>query len=254
MPPCALVWTPIPFVTWIFPFVGHVGITSSRGKVRDFLGPFFVNDSGSLGFGAPTRTLRLDPALVTKRPASPHVATGRDANSPPSTSDFEAWDAAMLRATKCYERQWYRFLTNNCHCYVAHCLNQMEYKGSSDHNMASIAAMVVLRARHVGVVGLLKTWLPWAVIMVLCGYFGTWVFFLIWVSLAVTLGLGLTIYAVSHVEPPLPKARELRVLGQPRPHSRHRMGPQESPCIPPARPQEWEARQWLPQRGQTSDV
>lgn len=130
----------------------------------------------------------------------------------------------------------------------------MEYKGSSDHNMASIAAMVVLRARHVGVVGLLKTWLPWAVIMVLCGYFGTWVFFLIWVSLAVTLGLGLTIYAVSHVEPPLPKARELRVLGQPRPHSRHRMGPQESPCIPPARPQEWEARQWLPQRGQTSDV
>jgi hypothetical protein len=36
--PFCLVWTPIPLLTWIFPFIGHMGIATSQGIIRDFAG------------------------------------------------------------------------------------------------------------------------------------------------------------------------------------------------------------------------
>ena len=36
--PFCLVWTPIPLLTWIFPFIGHLGIADSKGVIRDFAG------------------------------------------------------------------------------------------------------------------------------------------------------------------------------------------------------------------------
>lgn len=36
--PFCLVWTPIPLITWLFPFIGHMGIASSKGIIRDFAG------------------------------------------------------------------------------------------------------------------------------------------------------------------------------------------------------------------------
>lgn len=36
--PFCLVWTPIPLITWLFPFVGHMGIATSQGIIRDFAG------------------------------------------------------------------------------------------------------------------------------------------------------------------------------------------------------------------------
>lgn len=43
--PCSIVWTPIPVLSWILPFVGHMGITNSAGVIRDFGGPFIVSVS-----------------------------------------------------------------------------------------------------------------------------------------------------------------------------------------------------------------
>jgi len=36
--PFCLVWTPIPLITWLLPFVGHMGIATSQGIIRDFAG------------------------------------------------------------------------------------------------------------------------------------------------------------------------------------------------------------------------
>lgn len=36
--PFAIVWTPIPCLTWFFPFIGHMGICDSRGVSYDFAG------------------------------------------------------------------------------------------------------------------------------------------------------------------------------------------------------------------------
>jgi transmembrane protein 222 len=36
--PLCLVWTPIPMLTWLMPFIGHLGIATSSGVIRDFAG------------------------------------------------------------------------------------------------------------------------------------------------------------------------------------------------------------------------
>ena len=39
----SVVWTPIPPITWLFPFIGHLGVTDSEGKVHDFGGSYYIN-------------------------------------------------------------------------------------------------------------------------------------------------------------------------------------------------------------------
>ncbi len=45
---------------WFFPFIGHMGICTSSGVIRDFAGPYFVSED-NMAFGNPTRYLQLDP-------------------------------------------------------------------------------------------------------------------------------------------------------------------------------------------------
>lgn len=78
--PFCLVWTPIPLITWLFPFIGHMGIATSQGVIRDFAGnslkfnlfcemsfllagPYFVSED-LMGFGWPTRYVQLDVSKV----------------------------------------------------------------------------------------------------------------------------------------------------------------------------------------------
>lgn len=44
--PHCVVWTPIPVLTWLFPFIGHMGIARTDGVIRDFAGPYYVSVSG----------------------------------------------------------------------------------------------------------------------------------------------------------------------------------------------------------------
>ena len=39
-----VLWSPLPPITCILPFVGHMGITTSRGVACDFQGPYSVGD------------------------------------------------------------------------------------------------------------------------------------------------------------------------------------------------------------------
>jgi hypothetical protein len=41
--PHCIVWTPIPVLTWLFPFIGHMGIARNDGVIRDFAGPYYVS-------------------------------------------------------------------------------------------------------------------------------------------------------------------------------------------------------------------
>ena len=40
--PYAIVWTPLPMISWLLPFIGHMGICDSRGVVYDFAGPYYI--------------------------------------------------------------------------------------------------------------------------------------------------------------------------------------------------------------------
>uniref|UniRef100_A0A3B4YE63 Transmembrane protein 222a n=1 Tax=Seriola lalandi dorsalis TaxID=1841481 RepID=A0A3B4YE63_SERLL len=48
--PYCIVWTPIPILSWVLPFIGHMGICTSSGVIRDFAGSYFVSGScGTMG-------------------------------------------------------------------------------------------------------------------------------------------------------------------------------------------------------------
>lgn len=57
--PCCLVWTPLPVVSWLAPFIGHVGICREDGAIVDFSGSYFINVD-DFAFGAVARYLQLD--------------------------------------------------------------------------------------------------------------------------------------------------------------------------------------------------
>jgi hypothetical protein len=40
--PMALVWTPIPVLTWLLPIVGHLGIATTDGIIHDFAGQYVL--------------------------------------------------------------------------------------------------------------------------------------------------------------------------------------------------------------------
>ena len=57
--PFCIVWTPIPLLTYVLPFIGHMGICTSTGIIRDFGGSFTVLED-NMAFGKPTKYWQLD--------------------------------------------------------------------------------------------------------------------------------------------------------------------------------------------------
>ena len=62
--PLCIVWTPLPVLSWLIPFIGHIGICREDGVILDFAGPNFVCVD-SFAFGAVTRYLQIDAKVGT---------------------------------------------------------------------------------------------------------------------------------------------------------------------------------------------
>jgi hypothetical protein len=50
MHPHCLVWTALPLITWILPFIGHTGLCDAKGWIHDFAGSFYIG-LGNFAFG-----------------------------------------------------------------------------------------------------------------------------------------------------------------------------------------------------------
>ncbi|KAM4629903.1 transmembrane protein 222 isoform 2-T2 [Polymixia lowei] len=83
--PYCIVWTPIPVLSWLLPFIGHMGICTSTGVIRDFAGPYFVSED-NMAFGRPTKYWMLDVGKV--------YASGSN-----------AWDTAVHDASEEYKHR-----------------------------------------------------------------------------------------------------------------------------------------------------
>ncbi|EIE26314.1 DUF778-domain-containing protein [Coccomyxa subellipsoidea C-169] len=173
--PFCVVWTPIPVISWLLPFVGHMGICTSKGVILDFAGPYFISVD-SLAFGNPARYVRLDPAKGSAAASAPAVSRP----APACAGEDIQWDTTLQAASEEYKMRMYNFLTDNCHNFVAHFLNELSYGGSSDWSAVCLAVMVFLKGRYVGWWGAVKTWLPFCTIMAIGLAFGTWYFALAW--------------------------------------------------------------------------
>ena len=142
--PFCIVWTPLPCVTWFLPSIGHVGIGDTKGKLRDYIYNFEVNES-QLAFGRPTKYLILE-------------MDGRE---------VDEYDEAILKAKLDYKKLEYNFFTNNCHSFVARCLNHLKYKGKTNYTMVHVWWMLTLKGRYVNCKRFLKTYCGFLVFLLI---------------------------------------------------------------------------------------
>ncbi|WKX96583.1 hypothetical protein Q1695_012763 [Nippostrongylus brasiliensis] len=142
--PFCIVWTPLPVITWFLPFIGHMGIATSKGIIRDFSGSYCVTED-DMGFDWPTMywPLRMDT-----------VEGGAD-----------AYDRAIREASDEYKGRMHNICCDNCHSHVALALNTMRYGGSDSWNMVKLALLVQIHGKFTGVGGFLK---QWAFFIVMC--------------------------------------------------------------------------------------
>ncbi|KAL5491698.1 hypothetical protein EMCRGX_G017035 [Ephydatia muelleri] len=139
--PYCIVWTPLPLISWLIPFIGHMGIATSAGIIRDFAGPYFVSED-NMAFGTPTMYWTLNPLKVSGA----------------------SWDTAVLEASQEYNKRMHNLFCDNCHSHVAMALNLMKYDSSNSWNMFKLCFLMVWNGKFVGVKGFLRTWLPFIII------------------------------------------------------------------------------------------
>ncbi|KAM6334822.1 WD and tetratricopeptide repeats protein 1 isoform 5-T8 [Alca torda] len=136
---------------WLFPIIGHMGICTSTGVIRDFAGPYFVSHTcydraaehqeDNMAFGKPVKYWKLDPSKVY------------------STSP-NAWDTAVHDASEEYKHRMHNLCCDNCHSHVALALNLMKYDNSTSWNMVKLCFFSLLYGKYVSIGGFVKTWLP----------------------------------------------------------------------------------------------
>ena len=142
--PYCIVWTPIPFLTYILPFIGQTGIANSKGIIHDYSASFFVNID-DFSFGKPTKYLQLDLNEKEK---------------------FE-YDKAIEKGDLKFRTLIYNFFRNNSHMYVAYILNQIKYKGKSDFSMIYIWWILIWRGKYISFLSFIKTYIGFFIFLLI---------------------------------------------------------------------------------------
>uniref|UniRef100_A0A7S2DZ12 Transmembrane protein 222 n=1 Tax=Helicotheca tamesis TaxID=374047 RepID=A0A7S2DZ12_9STRA len=127
-----ILWSPLPPITWLIPFIGHLGIATSDGTACDFQGPYFVGDSGRMAFGRPTRAVTIDVKDLADGPSR--------------------WDGAIQEANEEYRGRMHNICCDNCHSHVAYALNRMEglrgpFGIRTEWNMVNLCFLVFFKGR-----------------------------------------------------------------------------------------------------------
>lgn len=138
--PFALVWGPLPVITWLLPFIGHMGVCDSEGRVHDFAGPYFVGIDQFMT-GSVHKYFQFD------------VPAG----------EVRAWDDAVRRADKEYREMMHNLCCNNCHHHSARALTH------SGRPLTMMGAWWLLqtRGRYVSWGHLVSTYLPFLFLVAL---------------------------------------------------------------------------------------
>ncbi|GAV69106.1 DUF778 domain-containing protein [Cephalotus follicularis] len=145
--PCCLVWTPLPVVSWLAPFIGHIGICQEDGAILDFSGSNFINVD-DFAFGAPARHLQLD----RNQCCFPPNLAGHTCKHGYQHTEFGTaitWDDALRSSIRHFQHKTYNIFTCNCHSFVANCLNRLCYGASMDWNMINVAALILFKGRWI---------------------------------------------------------------------------------------------------------
>ena len=137
--PYCVVWTPLPLITSLFPFVGHTGICTSEGIIHDFSGSYSITVD-DMAFGLPTKYVQLE------------------------INDDDLWDKAIEKADHQYFRTAHDLFFNNCHSHVALALNHYNYQGRK-WNMVNLAWHIFRNGKNVGWLEILQTYIIFVMIL-----------------------------------------------------------------------------------------
>nr|GMC81338.1 protein REVERSION-TO-ETHYLENE SENSITIVITY1 [Ipomoea batatas] len=161
--PCCLVWTPLPVVSWLAPFIGHVGICREDGTILDFSGSYLINVD-NFAFGAVARYYQLDREQCCFPPnLAGHTCKCRYKHIDYGTAI--TWDEGLLSSTRHFEHQSYNLFTCNSHSFVANCLNRLCHGGSMGWNMVNVAGLVLTKGCWVNGFAVLRSFLPFLVVL-----------------------------------------------------------------------------------------
>lgn len=190
--PCCLVWTPLPVVSWLAPFIGHVGICREDGTILDFSGSYLIN-TDNFAFGAVARYYQLDrkqvylsdwakllsfrfpihflqynPCCIYKQCCFPPNLAGHTCKCRYKHIEYGTaitWDDGLLSSTRHFEHQSYNLFTCNSHSFIANCLNRLCYGGSMGWNMVNVAGLVLIKGCWVNSFAVLKSFFPFIVVL-----------------------------------------------------------------------------------------
>ncbi|KAI7995030.1 Protein REVERSION-TO-ETHYLENE SENSITIVITY1 [Camellia lanceoleosa] len=172
--PCCLVWTPLPVVSWLTPFIGHVGICREDGTVIDFSGSNFVSVD-DFAFGGVARYLQLDrEQCCFPRNLAGHTCKHHYRHAEQGTAI--TWDDALAQSTGHFEHKSYNLFTCNCHSFVTNCLNRLCYHGSMGWNLISVAALILFKGHWVDTLSILRSFLPFTAVLCLGIFMVGWPF------------------------------------------------------------------------------
>jgi hypothetical protein len=160
--PFCLVWGPLPPLTWLVPFIGHMGIADSSGRIHDFAGPYTISIDDFM-VGKATMYLQMNPEDFFSGSGNP----------------VEEWDRAISKADGDYRKMmhlllWYVFIvlkmvsqieSNNCHHHASRALCHMGRKETA----WSLWFKIMTKGKYAGIGAVVQTWCGFLVLIVVIG-------------------------------------------------------------------------------------
>ncbi|XP_076955491.1 protein RTE1-HOMOLOG-like isoform X2 [Bidens hawaiensis] len=169
--PCCIVWTPLPVVSWLLPFVGHVGIGREDGVILDFAGPNFVCVD-NFTFGSVSRYIQIskEKCSITSNPSTT-FRTEEEYSLVESGRNQYTWDDALRKSTQEYQHRAYNIFSCNCHSFVANNLNKLEFQ-SGGWNVVNLAVLILFKGKWVNTASMIRSFLPFVLVFVIGVTFG----------------------------------------------------------------------------------
>eukprot|EP00250_Pteridium_aquilinum_P034612 c7821_g1_i1 orf=57-749(-) len=173
-----IVWTPLPVVSWLAPFVGHVGVCREDGTILDFAGSYLVNVD-NLVFGPTARYAHLDRLQCCFPPhLFDHTCESKFEHVELGTAT--SWDDGLRNCMQTFQHKCYNLFTCNCHSFVASFLNRVAYQRSIKWNMIDIVSLVFLKGQWVNKWSIARSLFPFTTVMCLGLLVAGWPFFAGW--------------------------------------------------------------------------
>ncbi|KAA6387898.1 MAG: hypothetical protein EZS28_016577 [Streblomastix strix] len=162
--PFSVVWTKIPLLTWVLPFIGHLGICDSKGKVYDFQGPYSIGVD-SMAFARPVKIWRFFRANSRTFATDGFDKSDQVADS---LDIAKRWDDSIIAGSRAYSRQMHKLITNNCHHHVAECLNKFyEGHGAKKFTVLNLASGMITDGIYVKKSAIFGVYLPLVIIVLI---------------------------------------------------------------------------------------